>query len=334
MHLLWFIVVCAANSVLATQHNITVDDTNPSISYTGTGWHREAIGAELEGSLHTTCGRASEGSSATFSFTGVAIYYMFTPENCPPKTTLILDGGAPITVTYNPSLVRNGMSVQWGMTNLPNGPHTIVNTGDGADTFARVDAFIYTVDKPDGVSSPPASLSGGSPTSARVSGPEGSITAAKVGISPSGSSPTSPAGSSSTSLAGSSSTSLTGSSSTSSANSSPISDSSPTTRLSGLGGYSARATVGGVVGAVVVLIVLGIYYYLQAPTPAHGHSHEFMFLPPVPIVFRRRQLRDYEIIITLKPDNWDLVAEQPERGFTCKGSTRHDLVVWKAIQFG
>ncbi|KAJ6506815.1 hypothetical protein C8R45DRAFT_970636 [Mycena sanguinolenta] len=351
MRLLWYISVSAASSVLATQRNITVAHTSPLISYAGTGWHTTDGTMWLGGSVYTTCGKVSDGSSATFSFTGIAIYYVFTPENCAPKTTLILDGGPPVTVSYNPNLVQNGMSVQWGISNLANGFHTIVNTGDGADTFARVDAFIYTVNEPGEVALAPTSTSGSSPANAPASEHLGSSTGATVGVSLSDSSPASatasgPGGSSTGAIAGASPSSSSpasatasrpeGSSTGANAGASPTGSSLAITRISGAGGSSTGAKVGGAIGGafglVALLAALAAYHFL-APAPASVHSHEFIFLPPLPIVFRGKQLRDYEIIVTLQPDNLNLADKRPEPGFTFEGSTPHELVVWKAIKF-
>ncbi|KAJ6451954.1 hypothetical protein C8R45DRAFT_1041532 [Mycena sanguinolenta] len=73
--------------------------------------------------------------------------------------------------------------------------------------------------------------------------------------------------------------------------------------------------------------------FSKAPTPVGVHSHEFIFLPPALIVHRGMELRDY-IIITLQPSNLNLTDERPEPGFTFKGLSRHELVVWKGRRKG
>ncbi|KAF7342780.1 putative exp [Mycena sanguinolenta] len=68
-------------------------------------------------------------------------------------------------------------------------------------------------------------------------------------------------------------------------------------------------------------------------TLAGVRSQKLIFLPPAQRRLREKQLGEYEIIITLHPENLNLAHEQPEPGFTFKGSTDYDLVVWKAIKF-
>ncbi|KAF7357178.1 hypothetical protein MSAN_01312500 [Mycena sanguinolenta] len=347
MHLLWYILLSAANSVLAAQRNITVDDKSSSITYTGTGWHTMKSSLDVDSSVHTTCGEASDGSRATFSFTGVAIYYVFTPENCAPRTVIILDSGTPVTVTYDSSLVKDGLSVQWGMTNLANGPHTIVNTGDGADTFARLDAFIYTVDEPEEVASAPTSPSGSSPTTTTASGTGGSSTTAIVGASASSSSPASAMASGSegssigaASSSGSSAASATasgpeGSSTGAKKGPSPTGILPATATISGSGGSSTGAKVGGAIGGVASIAALlaawAAYHFLESShSSGRPQSQIYISTPSSDITSWKATTR---IIITLQPDNWHVAPKQPEPGFTPKGSTPHDLVVWKAVKF-
>ncbi|KAJ6585992.1 hypothetical protein B0H19DRAFT_1060166 [Mycena capillaripes] len=142
MHTVLLALFCVATAVLAVQRNITVDDTDLAISYTGSGWHTDTEPTAMNGSVHTTCNTSSTDARATFNFTGVAIYYLPPPIiTCSPMTTLILDDGAPIS--FNVTGPDGTKPRIWGATNLSNGPHTIVNAGLNSDV-ARIDAF--TVD--------------------------------------------------------------------------------------------------------------------------------------------------------------------------------------------
>ncbi|KAF7366012.1 hypothetical protein MVEN_00477100 [Mycena venus] len=154
MHTVILALFCAVTAVLAAQRNITVDDTDPAILYTGSGWHTDTEPTAINGSVHTTCNSSSTDARATFNFTGVAIYYLPPPLIvCSPTTTLILDDGAPIS--FNVTSPDGTKPAIWGVTNLSNGPHTIVNAGLNPDV-ARVDAFMFTVDNPDSVPPAPA----------------------------------------------------------------------------------------------------------------------------------------------------------------------------------
>ncbi|KAJ7073841.1 hypothetical protein C8F01DRAFT_1271752 [Mycena amicta] len=150
-HVLW--------TVAAVQRNITVDDTDPGITYAGPGWTsyydpEHFIFNWYNGTLHSTCAgqSSSANSTATFHFTGVAIYFMAWPCSAFSYTTIILDGGAPVTVYTDPGDLLGDRPVLWSATGLSNGPHTIVNSA--VNYSGEVDAFIYTVDEPDQV--PPA----------------------------------------------------------------------------------------------------------------------------------------------------------------------------------
>ncbi|KAJ7073806.1 hypothetical protein C8F01DRAFT_3123 [Mycena amicta] len=152
-----FLFLCTA---AALQHNITVDDTDSAITYDGPGWTsynpQNSSFNSYNGTLHSTCAgqSSSPNSTATFHFTGVAIYFMAWPCSAFNYTTIILDGGEPVTVYTDPDDLTTDRPVLWSATGLSNGPHTIVNSA--VNFSGEVDAFIYTVDEPDQVPPAPA----------------------------------------------------------------------------------------------------------------------------------------------------------------------------------
>ncbi|KAJ7073830.1 hypothetical protein C8F01DRAFT_3512 [Mycena amicta] len=152
-----FLFLC---TTAALQHNITVDDTNPAITYDGPGWASDDDPGHstynwYNDTLHSTCASqsSSPNSTATFHFTGVAIYFMAWPCSAFNYTTIILDGGAPVTVYTDPGDLTTDRPVLWSATGLSNGPHAIINSA--VNYSGVVDAFIYTVDEPDEVPQAP-----------------------------------------------------------------------------------------------------------------------------------------------------------------------------------
>ncbi|KAJ7708119.1 hypothetical protein B0H17DRAFT_971690 [Mycena rosella] len=131
--------------------NVTIDDVSPMISYSGK-WEPSAThmsGLDYGGS-HTLS--SDSEASATFIFTGVAVYYLSPRWPYAVSTRLSLDGGAPILVNLtdsNSSPTLPGgpesalSSVAWSATSLANKSHTLVAT---IGNFIIVDGFIYTVD--------------------------------------------------------------------------------------------------------------------------------------------------------------------------------------------
>ncbi|KAJ7171287.1 hypothetical protein C8R46DRAFT_895374 [Mycena filopes] len=122
--------------VAALQTNITLDDVSPMIKYAGqwepSSSHRS--GLDFGGS-HTFSSDAA--GSATFTFTGVAIYYLSPRWPYDVSTRLSLDGGAPVLVNLtdpatSPSAAGGAesalTSVVWSATGLANTSHTLVAT--------------------------------------------------------------------------------------------------------------------------------------------------------------------------------------------------------------
>ncbi|KAJ6526806.1 hypothetical protein B0H19DRAFT_1275641 [Mycena capillaripes] len=131
--------------------NVTVDDTSSLISYDGE-WEPSSThlsGLDYGGS-HTLS--SDSGASATFIFTGVAVYYLSPRWPYDVSTRLSLDGGKPVLVNLTdpytspspPGGAESALSsVGWSATGLANTSHTLIAT---YGNFIIVDGFIYTVD--------------------------------------------------------------------------------------------------------------------------------------------------------------------------------------------
>jgi hypothetical protein len=81
---------------LAAQHNITVDDADPSISYAGSGWVETnltdlSLANAYNATFHIACPifGAKSTSSATFNFTGTTVLSSLIPL-IPPQESLFI----------------------------------------------------------------------------------------------------------------------------------------------------------------------------------------------------------------------------------------------------
>jgi len=152
-----------------TLTNITVDDTDPSVSYVGS-WEPSAshLSSLDIGGSHTLS--EDPNGSATFTFTGmsalvlkvfnskieltpfvaagVAVYYLSPKWPYTVNSYVSLDGGPAVLVdmTGPPANSPNGQETiasapLWGVTGLTNGVHRVVVT-IGPSGYAVVDGFM------------------------------------------------------------------------------------------------------------------------------------------------------------------------------------------------
>ncbi|KAJ7938646.1 hypothetical protein B0H13DRAFT_1851590 [Mycena leptocephala] len=122
-----FVLAASLRQVNAALRNITVDPTDPAITYAGNDW--------------TLVPNVLGNDPGGFSGPGANL------------TTIALDDGPPIVLDLggrNPA----SDSVVWGMSELTNGSHTFVDSATGGS--GEVGGFIYTVEEPDAVPQPPA----------------------------------------------------------------------------------------------------------------------------------------------------------------------------------
>ncbi|KDQ20879.1 hypothetical protein BOTBODRAFT_169586 [Botryobasidium botryosum FD-172 SS1] len=136
----------------ATLRNITIDDNDPKIVYTG-AWEPGSLHPSVQdyGGGHATS--SDPNARASFTFTGVAVYYLSPLWPYTVNTKLTLDDTTPVNVdltdhTGAGTVVGGGdETVAWhviyGFTNLTNTTHTLVISPD--TQFTIVDGLIYTV---------------------------------------------------------------------------------------------------------------------------------------------------------------------------------------------
>ncbi|KAJ7258603.1 hypothetical protein C8J57DRAFT_1234200 [Mycena rebaudengoi] len=136
------------NYPVLAQRNITVDDTDPAVSYTGSWDNNTNEEGTFYGGTHMAAWAATD--TATFRFTGVAVYYL-----CPlwaaeeTSTLLTLDSGPANWINLTSERNENS-AVRWWKDGLENGPHQLVislgqsPTGQKA-TWGEVDGFINSV---------------------------------------------------------------------------------------------------------------------------------------------------------------------------------------------
>ncbi|KIY73926.1 hypothetical protein CYLTODRAFT_485065 [Cylindrobasidium torrendii FP15055 ss-10] len=135
-------------------HNVTVDDSDARVIYNGSwdqGNHQSSL--DYNGSHALSY---DPTASASFSFTGVAIYYLSSMWPYPVNSTVTLDGEDSVflNLTDPGATPANGgsASAQWGprwfKTGLSNTTHELVVTMSSKQggTWIVVDGFIYTVD--------------------------------------------------------------------------------------------------------------------------------------------------------------------------------------------
>ncbi|KAG2346801.1 hypothetical protein BDR05DRAFT_750515 [Suillus weaverae] len=159
LHFFFFLAALFFAPVRAKYRNVTIDNTDPSIQYAG-NWSQCYVDAGTSYGGTRNCSY-QDGASATFTFTGVAIYYIM-PQIPGASTVLALDSEPRVLV--NLSQGPTNWTVRWGESGLSNGPHTLVNYGpsnittypngtliypNGTYIVGEVDAFIYTVVEPD-----------------------------------------------------------------------------------------------------------------------------------------------------------------------------------------
>lgn len=246
-------VASPSSTSSGTLVNKTVDDPDSSIVYTGQWDSNDASSLYYNGKHSFT---QSSSASATFVFTGVAIYYMAAKWAFPVTTSLTLDDEPTIEIDladHYPAAGASGTSEQysivWSRTGLPNVQHTLINAM-GAGNYGLMDGLIFTSFEAE----PPS--------------PSGSNGTSSTGSS-SGSSSVSSSSSNSGSSSGSSSgqaqaTSIGGFSQTQAGQQSAPSSSSSTDIASTSHGISNKlGIILGTVFGVVGLILVGLLIYFR-----------------------------------------------------------------------
>ncbi|KAG9108430.1 hypothetical protein FRC07_008446, partial [Ceratobasidium sp. 392] len=157
------------------------DDSDPSITYTGTGW-QQISGTYFQQSMHTT---STLGDSCTFNFTGTQVFYFSSDLNNSATVGISIDGGSAVTV--NNTANGNSNFVQkllWSSPTLQDGQHSITLTHTGAaGSVAGLDFFMYKSNNPPPANSttPTASPSPTASSTPSSKSPTGAIIGGTIG---------------------------------------------------------------------------------------------------------------------------------------------------------
>ncbi|RDB19845.1 hypothetical protein Hypma_013131 [Hypsizygus marmoreus] len=163
-HVLLVTILCFA--LVQGLHNVTVDDPDPSIIYTpATSWSQSANNSLNAGGAHKLT--QDPTATATFTFTGVAIYFLSPLWPYTVNTAVSLDAGPSVLIDLvdhsRPDVGAGPETVQsqaiWSAVGLPNAAHKLVISVGAGQPFAIVDTLIYTALDPSDTASSTTSAS-------------------------------------------------------------------------------------------------------------------------------------------------------------------------------
>ncbi|KAG6874227.1 hypothetical protein C0995_003773 [Termitomyces sp. Mi166 len=186
LHMRIYAVLLAAIPCILCRHNVTVDDQNPAIVYNPrSNWSPSANSSLDAGGAHMLT--QDPVATATFKFTGVAVYYMAPLWPYRVTTALSLDSGPVVLLDLvdhsRPDVGQGPETVQshviWSSGELSNTQHTLVISVGAGQSYAVVDALVYTtLDLSDVTTSASASSTTSSTSSTQVVSSSSSATPA------------------------------------------------------------------------------------------------------------------------------------------------------------
>ncbi|KAK7438423.1 hypothetical protein VKT23_018036 [Stygiomarasmius scandens] len=170
--------------------NRTVEENDPKVEYTGTGWRFNFSDSLYHGGKHSE-NHQDPNATAIFKFNGVAIYYLSSLWDQNSSTTLQLDSAPSFRLNLhdpdsapkdNGTHATRGSAVRWSKEGLDGDKEhaltiswgKIKDNPDIVSTNALVDAFIYTQDISDSTVSASATVadtSTASPSASESSAP-------------------------------------------------------------------------------------------------------------------------------------------------------------------
>ncbi|KAJ4473066.1 hypothetical protein J3R30DRAFT_3296838 [Lentinula aciculospora] len=138
--------------ITSTTTNVTVDDQDPSVLYSGGQWNlsNPYNSLDCEGFHHFS---SQLSAFAVFNFTGIAIYFLSPLWPYSVGAQLVLDGQSrpvfvdlqdhsrPVNSSGGPETVSS--AVVWGVENLESGNHSLrVEFAQGRSKYVVLDAFM------------------------------------------------------------------------------------------------------------------------------------------------------------------------------------------------
>ncbi|KIM22805.1 hypothetical protein M408DRAFT_332748 [Serendipita vermifera MAFF 305830] len=151
LHIIALLVIlpCVASQMLT---NITIDDSDPMISYSGSWSTQYNSDIAYGGSYHSS---NDSSASATLTFDGVAVYVLAPRFPDSVSIWIQLDGGIPslleMGIRYGMTTSTNVSTALWGVSGLSDTRHVLVVTGQTPSFIT--DGFIYTTQTKDATSS-------------------------------------------------------------------------------------------------------------------------------------------------------------------------------------
>ncbi|KAK0199896.1 hypothetical protein DFS33DRAFT_1267393 [Desarmillaria ectypa] len=150
MKWLSFLSFCLYLSLTWALTNITIDDTSSMINYKGSWDNSSSHTSSLDyGGSHTLSSQNS--ASATFTFTGVAVYFLSPLWPYWVNSTITIDGRDETTLNLTDpfaSTTDSGGSesspynVRWSKTGLSNSSHEVVVSMARSGSWVIVDGFM------------------------------------------------------------------------------------------------------------------------------------------------------------------------------------------------
>ncbi|KAG6814492.1 hypothetical protein H0H92_000017 [Tricholoma furcatifolium] len=216
-------------------HNVTVDDQDPSIVYNPrSSWTLSANSSLDYGGAHMLT--QDPTATATFTFTGVAVYFMSPLWPYVVNTAVSVDSGPSTLIDLQDHSRSNAgqgsetvqSAVVWGSGQLNNTQHTLVISVGAGQSYAVVDALVYTVVDPGDTTTTTTSASSASSISSTSSSGTQTISST------------------------SSSHSITATGSTTTVKSAPAPQSH----------YILPITIGSVLGALALLLIVSGFWFL------------------------------------------------------------------------
>ncbi|KAJ6586548.1 hypothetical protein B0H10DRAFT_1761018, partial [Mycena sp. CBHHK59/15] len=106
-----------------------VDERDPLVRYTGS-WNNAGTPAEFQG---TTRWSATQGSTASFTFTGTSVLYYGGATGQPISASIVLDGAPPVLFSPPSGSLQTTNNLIFSSGDLSDGGHTLVVTAENGN---------------------------------------------------------------------------------------------------------------------------------------------------------------------------------------------------------